>query len=166
MKYVRVEPLSDQYGFSLDPQGYLDVLPQLLEELPPGVTAYVTADGHYDFTSPRCVKDLTMRSLSIVDDGGEVSLECDLAPNEWKHDCGMHLRYSDLLSFQLNVEESDGMLPRLGILQLDEALPHPHGFTHEIAFTSGSIVVVATDLRAEWTVGIPSLVRCSPSLCW
>ena len=85
-----------------------------------------------------------------MDDRGEVSLEFFLAPNEWKHESGLRIHYSDVRSFRTDVEESDGMLPRLGALQLDEVLPHASGMVHEISFTCGSVLVVAADLVATW----------------
>lgn len=150
MKYVRVEPLPDRYGYSLDPQGYLDVLPEISGSLPPGVVEFATDPDHYDFRSARCVKDLTLSKMTLTDDGGLIALEVLLAPNEWKHASGLSIRYSDVQALDVSVKEADGMLPRLGSLQLDEALPHPSGFSHDIAFTCGSIAVVAADLVAIW----------------
>ncbi|MFI2505371.1 hypothetical protein [Streptomyces sp. NPDC018972] len=150
MEYVRVEALPDQYGFELDPQPYLDVLDQVAQRLPAGAAAWVREPGHYDFGSPRCVKDLTVGRASLTDEKGAVTLELRLAPNEWKHDEGLCLRYSDVREFRVGVDEDDGMLPRLGDLQLDEVLPHPAGLGHEIAFTNGSVRVVAADLTARW----------------
>ncbi|WP_435228413.1 hypothetical protein [Streptomyces sp. Tue6028] len=150
MKHVHVEALRDQYGFHLDPQSYLQVLPQLSGDLPPGASAFATDPDHYDFRSSRCVKDLKLSQANLTDDQGQISLEFILAANEWKHSSGLRIRYSDVQSFHVDAEETDGMLPRLGALQLDEALPHPSGVSHEIAFTCGSILVVAADLFAAW----------------
>ena len=150
MKYVRVEPLQDQYGYHLDQQGYVRVLPSVSEALPGGAAAFAAHPGHYDFSSSRCVKDLRLEKTVLVDDEGLVSLELRLAPNEWKHLSGLRIQYSDVQSFCVDVEESDGTWPRLGDLQLDEILPHPVGMSHEIAFTCGSIIVVAADLVATW----------------
>lgn len=150
MRYVRVEPLPDRYGYSLDPQGYLDALPEISGGLPPGVVEFATDAGHYDFRSDRCVKDLTLSKMTLTDEGGLIALEVLLAPNEWKHVSGLCIRYSDVQALDVSAEEADGMLPRLGSLQLDEALPHRSGFRHEIAFTCGSIAVVAADLVAVW----------------
>ncbi|MFI8895423.1 hypothetical protein [Streptomyces paradoxus] len=150
MKYVRVEPLRDQYGYHLDPQEYLQVLPQISETLPVGATAFAADSSHYDFRSSRCVKDLQLGKTVLVDEEGQVSLELCLAPNEWKHLGGLRIQYSDVQRFSVDVAETDGTLPRLGDLQLDEILPHPSGMSHEIAFTCGSIIVVAADLLATW----------------
>lgn len=150
MKYVRVEPLPDRYGYYLDPQGYLDVLPEISGRLPAGAVEFVTDPGHYDFGSARCVKDLTLNKMTLTDEGGLIALEVILAPNEWKHESSLNIRYSDVQALNMSTEEADGMLPRLGSLQLDEALPHPSGFSHEISFTCGAIAVVAADLVATW----------------
>jgi hypothetical protein len=150
MKYVHVEPLQDQYGYHLDPQKYLQVLPQISGDLPPGAAAFATNPDHYNFGGSRCVKDLELSKATLADNQGQVSLELILAPNEWKHVGGLCIHYSDVQSFRVDADESDGMLPRLGSLQLDEILPHPSGMSHEIAFTCGLILVVAAELVATW----------------
>lgn len=150
MKYVRVEPLQDRYGYHLDPQNYLQVLPQFSGDLPSGAAAFATHPDHYDFRGVRCVKDLELSKATLVDDQGQVSLEFVLTPNEWKHESGLCIRYSDVQSFRVDAEEPDGMFPRLGALQLDEVLPHSSGMSHEISFTCGSILVFAADLVATW----------------
>ncbi|CCH29555.1 hypothetical protein ABZ816_15605 [Actinosynnema sp. NPDC047251] len=150
MRYVSVEPLQDQYGYHLDPRTYLAVLPQLAGDLPAGSAAFAADPGHYDFHGPRCVKDLGWGSATLVDGQGVIALDLVLTPNEWKHETGLRLRYLNVRSFHVDVEESGGTLPRLGALQLDEILPHAAGVSHEIAFTCGSVLVVAADLVATW----------------
>lgn len=150
MKYVCVEPLEDRYGYHLDPQRYLQVLPQLSSGLPPGAAAFATHPDHYDFRGVRCVKDLELSKATLIDDQGEVSLEFILTPNEWKHESGLRIYYSDVQSFRVDARQPDGMFPRMGSLQLDEVLPHSSGMLHEISFTCGSILVVAVDLVATW----------------
>ncbi|MEU0196945.1 MULTISPECIES: hypothetical protein [unclassified Streptomyces] len=98
MKYVRVEPLQDQYGYHLDPQEYVQVLPRISGALPVGATTFAADPDHYDFRSPRCVKDLKLGKTVLVDDEGRISLELFLAPNEWKHLSGLRIQYSDVQS--------------------------------------------------------------------
>lgn len=150
MRYARVEPLADHYGFALDPQPYLEALAGLAGDLPPGAREWAGDSAHYDFSSVRCVKDLTVGRIGLVDEGPRLVVEIDLRPNEWKHDEGLLLRYSDVRNLRVDTDEGDGTEPRLGSLQLDEALPHPAGVAHEIAFTNGSVLVVAADLTARW----------------
>ncbi|MFF3781786.1 hypothetical protein [Streptomyces sp. NPDC001933] len=168
MKYVHVRPLQDLYGFHLDPQEYLRVLPGLLPDLPAGAAEFASDPDHYDFGSSRCVKDLTLDRVDLVDDHGRVSLELSLGPNEWKHEGGLRIRYSGVRDFRVKTDDDAGGaggsglgggggfvecgdgVPRLGDLQLDELLPHPHGFSHEIAFTEGALLVVGADLVARW----------------
>jgi hypothetical protein len=150
MKYVRVEPLSERHGYYLDPQAYIDVLPEISSGLPAGAAEFATDPGHYDFRSLHCVKDLTFSKMTLADGEGVLTLEVLLAPSEWKHESGLRLHYSDVHLLGVSTKGADGLLDRLGSLQLDEALPHPSGFSHEIAFTSGSIAIVAADLAATW----------------
>lgn len=170
MKYIRVRPLEDMYGFHLDPREYLRVLPGIVPELPAGAAEFASDPGHYDFGSPRCVKDLTLRQVEVRDDLGRVSIDVSLAPNEWKHESGLRIRYTDVHAFWMSCEESEreqvcgfgeatgatafaervGELPSLGDLQLDEILPSSGGFSHEIAFTEGALRVEGHDLVARW----------------
>lgn len=91
-----------------------------------------------------------MGKVVLADHAGLISVEMILEPNEWKHTNGLRIQYADVRAFRVVTEEADGLLTRLGALQLDEALPHLAGFTHEIAFTCGSVFVVAADLVATW----------------
>lgn len=173
MKYVHVRPLQDMYGFHLDPREYLRVLPGILPDLPAGAAEFASDPDHYDFGSSRCVKDLTLHRVDLFDDRGGVSIELSLAPNEWKHEGGLRIRYSGVRSFRVNTYGAEGAEhteavrfaevadatafaqrtdgpPRLGYLQLDEVLPHPQGVSHEITFTEGSLLVVGADLVARW----------------
>ncbi|MFF3953296.1 hypothetical protein ACFYY1_08810 [Streptomyces sp. NPDC001890] len=176
MKYVQVRPLQDLYGFHLDPQAYLRALPGLLPGLPAGAAEFASDPDHYDFGSSRCVKDLTLDRVELVDEHGRVSLELSLGPNEWKHDGGLRIRYSGVRDFRVKTDDTEGFEgvegvegvagfelggaagfagraewpPRLGDLQLDEVLPHPQGVSHEIAFTEGALLVVGADLVARW----------------
>ncbi|MFJ8853564.1 hypothetical protein [Streptomyces sp. NPDC102437] len=168
MKYVQVRPLQDLYGFHLDPQEYLRVLPGLLPDLPAGAAEFASDPDHYDFGSSRCVKDLTLDRVDLVDDHGHVSLELSLGPNEWKHEGGLRIRYSGVRDFWVKTDDDAGSaggfglgggggfvecgdgVPRLGDLQLDELLPHPQGVSHETAFTEGGLFVVGSDLVARW----------------
>jgi hypothetical protein len=173
MKYVHVRPLQDVYGFHLDPREYLRVLPEILPDLPAGAAEFASDPDHYDFSGSRCVKDLTLHRIHLFDDHGSTSLELSLAPNEWKHEGGLRIRYSGVRSCRVHADGADDVElteaagcaeaaeatacpehadgpPRLGDLQLDEVLPHPHGVSHEITFTEGSLLVVGADLVARW----------------
>ncbi|OII66642.1 hypothetical protein [Streptomyces sp. CC77] len=150
MRHVRIAPLPDGYGYNLDPQPYRDALPGLLDALPPGARRFAADPGHYDFTGPRCVKDLTLARSTLTDSEGTLTLDLAFAPNEWKHPDALHLRYADVRAFRPDADEPDGLLPRLGALQLDELLPHRTGVSHELAFVCGTLTVHAADLTAAW----------------
>jgi hypothetical protein len=85
-----------------------------------------------------------------------LSVELLLAPNQFKHDQELVLRYRDVSEFSVAVTSAaraKNVWPesrRLGDLQLDEVLPHDKGCSHEIQFTGGVIRLVAADLDAEW----------------
>ncbi|WP_236242793.1 hypothetical protein [Streptomyces sp. CC228A] len=135
---------------ALDPRPYRDALPGLLDALPPGARRLAQDPAHHDFTSPRCVKDLTLARSTLTDSGGALALELAFTPNEWKHAGALHLRYADVRTFRLEADEPDGHHLRLGALQLDELLPHPAGVSHELAFVCGTLAVHAADLTAAW----------------
>lgn len=152
MKYVRVEPLSDMYGYLHDPQKYLAELPNFLGDLPSGAAAFAASPGHYDFQDVQCIKDLTIGRLSFIDDGDQLSIEVYFEPNEWKHDDGLLIRYLDVYNFDVQVGERGQGHKRFGSVQLDEILPHASGCSHELVLTGGSIIVVCSDLVAIWGV--------------
>ncbi|WP_143065979.1 MULTISPECIES: hypothetical protein [unclassified Streptomyces] len=116
----------------------------------PGARRFAADPGHYDFTGPRCVKDLTLARSTLTDSEGTLTLDLAFAPNEWKHPDALHLRYADVRAFRPDADEPDGLLPRLGALQLDELLPHRTGVSHELAFVCGTLTVHAADLTAAW----------------
>lgn len=147
VEYVVVRLTAD--GYWLDPSAYLEQLPSLEEHLPRGALEFAMDADHYDFYSDRCVKDLAFRSLAADDPRGSLRLE--LAPNEFKHSVGLTLTYSRLASVTpgpVREPEAAGF----GTVLLDELLPAPQGVTHEIAFTEGTLRIVAADVRAVWEI--------------
>ena len=58
MRYIIID---DGY---LSPLDYLAALPELAPKLPPGARAFATDPQHYDFSSRRCVKDLTLGPIT------------------------------------------------------------------------------------------------------
>ncbi|WP_261993194.1 hypothetical protein [Streptomyces sp. adm13(2018)] len=131
----------------LDPAPYLDHLPSISGELPPGARAFATDPDHYDFRGKRCVKDLTLRAVRGV---GGAEMEIEFQHNCWKHDQDLLIRYTGVSGFVV-VPEDENRVTELGTVLLDEVLPHPDGCSHEIACWEGTLTVVCVDLRASWT---------------
>ncbi|MFJ8477096.1 hypothetical protein [Kitasatospora sp. NPDC094011] len=146
MQLVRIERTAT--GFALDPRPYLARLPALRPELPPGAEAFATDPAHYDFASERCVKDLKLASLVVTEDA--VVLRCsfnDVAPEQ------LVIRYTGVTALLIEAAPPPGppgLRERLGPLQLDEVLPHPHGCTHELGHIGGTVRITAADLTAAW----------------
>lgn len=80
------------------------------------------------------------------------SLMMAFAPNRFKHDAGLVLRYSDVMSLVVERSGEGG----LGDIQLDEILPHDRGCSHVIKMTGGAIRVVCRDVVAQWHMEIAS----------
>lgn len=154
MRFVKIERTQD--GFSLDPSAYLAFLNEHAGSLPSGAAAFACDPQHYDFYGTRCVKDLRLASMSIVDGHGVLSMELSFAPNTFKHDSGLKIRYLNLLNVSVDaspsvkLKESWPETRRLGDVQLDEVLAHEEGCSHEIRMTGGTILVVSADFVAEW----------------
>lgn len=140
MKYVKIEAIDG--GFFLDPYAYIAQLAEISARLPVGAAAFAGDPEHYDFSSPRCVKDLEVGSMTLTDSDG-LSLTMVLEPNQFKHETGLIVEYLNVSSVAL--EGAD-----LRDLQLDEILPHEDGCSHEISFVGGSLTVVCGDLSARW----------------
>src|SRR5436853_1784915 len=95
MRYVQIHRGRD--GNTLDPSAYLDVLPELAEQLPTGARAFASDPQHYDFFARRCVKNLTPARLTLGDTDGSPWADLVLEHNCCKHDENLiaHAAHSD-----------------------------------------------------------------------
>jgi hypothetical protein len=118
--------------------------------MPAGAAEFALQDGHYDFSSPRCVKDLALAGVSAAP-SGQSDLEIAFDPNEWKHESGLIVKYTTVRRLDISVGDPASGLRGIGIVQLDEILPLDNGCSHRIAFTGGEIYIECADLRANWT---------------
>ncbi|WP_062429102.1 hypothetical protein [Herbidospora daliensis] len=155
MKFIKVERQADPYGFLVSAVDYLQALPRLEADLPPGAREFASDPAHYDFYNVRCVKDLTLVDTHLWDDG-RLHLRIIFGPNEWKHDSGLEVSYTDVRAFDIRLRKKGPEESVLGSLMLDEILPHPLGCGHELVFTGGSVNVVAADLSARWLEDVAS----------
>lgn len=147
MEYVNLDAQVGDLSGVLDPSRYLEQLPSICGDLPPGARAFATDTDHYDFRSSRCVKDLTLRAVRGAD--GE-EMEVEFQHNCWKHSHDLLIRYAGVSSFIIDpVEEDQGT--DLGAVMLDEILPYRGGCSHEIACWGGTLTIVCRDLQAIWT---------------
>jgi len=143
MRYVQV-------GEVLDPQPYLDALPGLKDQLPPGAHRFAADPDHYDFWGRRCVHDLELGRITLADEpGGPVEVE--LVANPWKHDADLILRYSGFRSSSITNDGRALGHRALGDLMLDELVPADGGgVRHTMAFETGTVEIVADDVTHEW----------------
>ena len=130
------------------------------KDLPPGAWRFAADPAHYDFYSPRCVKDLRPGKIEITrQDEGKLA-RIEFLPNPFKHDAPLAISYFDVHSFEVAFSYADHWggeggegKPKyedLGDVQLDEILPDKQGCSHEIALIGGRIRVVCRDLTATW----------------
>jgi hypothetical protein len=150
MGRVRFIRFTDDQGEPLiDPRAYLERLPELAPELPPGARAFATEPGHYDFYGQRCVKDLKLRSQTWAPEAN--ALELSFRHNCWKHEEDLTIRYAGLRSLHTDLVVASVQVSTAFDVVLDEVLPHQGGCLHEIGFWGGTMVVAADDLAAVWT---------------
>ncbi|MET9955621.1 hypothetical protein ABZ135_29300 [Streptomyces sp. NPDC006339] len=148
MKYVVAEWDADCSGFRLDASAYLAELPRLAPELPPGARAFVMDPGHYRVGAHRCVKDLELAGIRpATDKSGTLLLH--FAPNPWKHEEGIRIRYTGVTRFSVDYGHSIDWMDADTVL-FDEVLPDPAGCVHEIALTDATVTVHCEDLDAVW----------------
>lgn len=159
MRFIRVEAVVEDgwhKGYSLDPEPYLSELPAIQSGLPEGARRFALDKDHYNFLGSRCIKDLKLDEVRLIDRNDNVSLEIRFSPNRFKHEQGLALRYTDVIEFATSVAaepRKKNVWPetrRLGDVQLDEILSHPKGFSHELQMTGGSLWIVAGELSYEW----------------
>ncbi|MFE0654486.1 hypothetical protein ACFVZH_38755 [Streptomyces sp. NPDC059534] len=147
MEYVNLDAQVGDLTGVLDPGPYLDHLPSISGDLPPGARSFATDSDHYDFRSKRCVKDLTLRA--VRDAGGE-EMEVRFQHNCWKHDQDLVIRYTGVSSYATDLD-ANARATDLATVILDEILPHQNGCSHEIACWEGTVTLVCRDLQAIWT---------------
>lgn len=146
MQYVDLAARVGDLSGVVDPAHYVSHLPSISAALPPGARAFATDTDHYDFRSLRCVKDLAVRTVQGA--GGD-EMVVEFQHNCWKHDRDLVVRYSGVSSFILE-SAAGGRGTNIGIVILDEILPHRDGCSHEIAGWDGTLTVVCRDLQAIW----------------
>jgi hypothetical protein len=133
----------------IDPRAYLERLPELAPELPPGAREFATEPGHYDFYGQRCVKDLKLRFQTWAPEAN--ALELSFRHNCWKHEEDLTIRYAGLRSLHTDLVVASVQVSTAFDVVLDEVLPYQGGCLHEIGFWGGTMVVAADDLAAVWT---------------
>jgi hypothetical protein len=149
MKYVDLDATIGLIEGVISPQRYLDVLPELADDLPTGARAFATDADHYDFTGKRCVKDLKLEQV-LYPDQDDPKAELHFRHNCWKHDEDLLIVYQSVSAFAITTDNGPDWT-RLGRLILDELLPHEHGCSHELEFWSGTLTIVCHDLTVTWT---------------
>lgn len=147
MEYVNLGAQVGDLSGVLDPSRYLEQLPLISGDLPPGARSFATDVDHYDFRSGRCVKDLMLRA---VRGAGSEEVEVEFQHNCWKHDQDLLIRYAGVSSTTIDPTDEDQGTD-LGAVILDEILPHRDGCSHEIACREGTLTIVCRDLQAFWT---------------
>ncbi|MBA2948990.1 hypothetical protein [Streptomyces himalayensis] len=149
MKFIKAEWNPEWRGYWTDPSGYVAKLPKLADDLPKGARAFALDSDHYDFGSPRCIKDLKLIGASLAAGGG-ADFEIRFGPNKWKHECGLVIKYAQVSELYLAVNGSGSSVDDLGSVLLDEILPARRGCSQEIVFTGGVISISCADLNAGW----------------
>ncbi|MCX4962701.1 hypothetical protein [Streptomyces virginiae] len=148
MKFVVVEQQGPgTYWHS--PHAYLAALPEIAPALPPGARAFATDPEHYDFSAPRCVKDLRPLALPPADDAPE-RFEIRFA---WSggQDEVLTIRYSGVGRVEITADDGgDVELSDHNSVRLDEVLPDEAGCSHELRLTSATVRILCADLVAEW----------------
>ncbi|MEU3919938.1 hypothetical protein [Streptomyces sp. NPDC029004] len=152
MKYAVVE----QQGrgiFWHDPSPYVSKLPELLSALPPGARAFASHPEHYDFSAPRCIKDLRPQALPVAADSlGQYEIR--FARSGCEEDV-LTIRYSGVKSVQIAADDGESIeLSDFNSVRLDEVLPDEAGCSHELRLTTATVRVVCADLRAEWVASV------------
>ncbi|WP_327718061.1 hypothetical protein OG381_23645 [Streptomyces sp. NBC_00490] len=148
MKYAVVEQRG-QGTYWHDPSPYVAKLSEILPKLPPGARSFASHPEHYDFSAPRCVKDLRPQELpSAADDLGHYELR--FAWSGCESDV-LTIRYKGVSSVHITSDDGGPVeLSDYNSVRLDEVLPHEAGCSHELRLTTGTVRVECADLTASW----------------
>ncbi|MEV3910899.1 hypothetical protein [Streptomyces canus] len=148
MKYAVVEQ-QGQGTYWHDPSPYIAKLSEILPKLPPGARTFASHPEHYDFSAPRCVKDLRPQELpSAADDLGHYELRFAWSGGESDV---LTIRYRGVSSVQITSDDGGPVeLSDYNSVRLDEVLPHEAGCSHELRLTTGTVRVECADLTASW----------------
>ncbi|MGW7466678.1 hypothetical protein ACWGJT_18725 [Streptomyces xantholiticus] len=148
MKYAVVEQ-QGQGTVWHDPSPYVSKLPELLPALPSGARAFASHPEHYDFSAPRCIKDLRPQALpAAADPLGQYELHFAWSGCE---EDALTIRYTGVKSVQITADDGGPIeLSDFNSVRLDEVLPDDAGCSHELKLTTATVRIVCADLRAEW----------------
>jgi hypothetical protein len=157
IKFSRVDRLPD--GFLVDPQPYIDMLPDLKESIPAGAYRFVTDPEHYDFFSERSIKDLKIERLEVVDSFAVLGITLELAYNQLPNIPQLSIKYSDVSNLSIDVRSGFQIRPdwinvgakRLGDILTDEIHPDAGGCIHVIEMIHGVVAITCGDLEALWS---------------
>src|SRR5438552_8495142 len=109
MEYVRIgeRKFGGLSSTFLDPAPYLERLPSMRKEFPPGAWQFAANPTPYDFYSPRCVKDLRPGRVEVSrrDEGRLARIE--FLPSPFKHDAPLAICYVDVHSFEVAFSSAD-----------------------------------------------------------
>ncbi|RZS41179.1 hypothetical protein EV193_103499 [Herbihabitans rhizosphaerae] len=153
MKYVDLDATIGAVSGVMSPLVYLERLPEFAGDLPEGARAFATDPGHYDFHGKWCVKDLKLARV-LLEPGTEYRerghLELMFRHNCFKHEEDLIIRYAGVLSLHWDGPANPFVIGDIGVVALDEVLPHDEGCSHEIACHNATISVITADLTATW----------------
>lgn len=140
--------IENELGRYFDPHPYLEVLPELVKELPSGAAAFAADPDHYYFYCERCVKDLKLVSVVFSQGDDGVSLVLGFSFNDLAAVEDLEVAYSGVREFEIKatVRNPSGLWD----MMLDEVMPHEEGASHEMVFMGGRVWVVCRDLEARW----------------
>lgn len=150
MRYVIVEQQA-RGTYWHDPSRYLAELPRLAPALPPEARTFATHPEHYDFSAPRCVKDLRPTSLPPTAGAADHFRIHFTWPAGQDH--VLTVDYYGVASVQVEADGGGVLdLSDFNTVRLDELLPHKSGCSHELRLTTGSIRIICQDLDAQWAL--------------
>jgi hypothetical protein len=153
MELINIEWRPEWRGFWTDPRAYISELAKFSSSLPEGARKFAVQPGHYDFSSPRCVKDLKLEGVPQKVEWG-ANLEIRFAPNKWKHEVGLTIEYIQVWRLEVDMSDEGASHDRLGTVLLDEILPIKGGCSHEISLNGGRVWITCADLKACWEAGV------------
>lgn len=147
MKYISDHPIRWNYT------KYFDYIEQVKTQMPSHIYAFASDSSNYDLRSKNSLHDAWLEELRINESGSSNNrkLTAQLVLLGPFHDCKIHIRYTDVRSYNIFYRDDDELsLGHGDILVHEVRIADDDLFEHEIEFSSGRTLLFRFKEFEHW----------------